>query len=240
MVLFAAMIFFLSTASTAFAKITVVSVKGKAAYKTGRIWLPLKRGVTLRQGTKISTGVRSWVRLKMYNNTLTIKPLTMMKVYENSRRGQRINTRIGLRRGSVRAHVTRGRRVRTIFKISTPVATSSVRGTVEDATHGPSGSVFLAPQGSFGVVTRNGQGGLVFGRLNFTQQGNSPRPNPLFNQPIVTTGDPNQTGEERDGQQFTGSDNPEGTGGTADVINDIAGDVKKTADVNVNIEWPEK
>lgn len=154
---------FLFTVSTAFAEITVVSVKGKAAYKTGRVWKPLAKGATIPQGTKVTTGVRSWVKLKMYNNVVTIKPLSMLKIYENSSKKNRISTRIGLRRGSVRAHVTRGRRVRTIFKISTPVATSSVRGTIEDVSHGPSGSVFLAPQGSFGVVTRNGQGEWFLG-----------------------------------------------------------------------------
>lgn len=228
---------FLFSVSTAFAKITVISVKGKAAYKTGRVWKPLKRGITLPQGTKVSTGVRSWVKLKLYRNMVTVKPLSMMKIYENSRKKNRVRTRIGLRRGSVRAHVTRGKRVRTIFKISTPVATSSVRGTVEDVTHGPSGSVFLAPQGSFGVINRNGQGGIVFGRLNFNQPGNSPNPDPMFRQPFVTTGDPNRSGEELAGQQFTGSDNPEGTGGTTDAVKELTSDTG--ANVNINVQWPD-
>lgn len=230
----AVLVLFLFAASTAFAKITVVSVKGKAAFKTGRTWKPLTRGMTLRQGAKISTGVRSWVKLKMFRSTVTVKPLTMMKIYENSSRKNRIRTRIGLRRGSVRAHVTRGRRVKTVFKISTPVATSSVRGTIEDATHGPSGSVFLAPEGSFNVVSHNGQRGVVFGRLRFVQ-GDSRR-GPMFRHPLVMVNDPNLTGSELRGMLFTGFDNPHGTGGILEILNGTI----NGAQIILEFQWPDE
>jgi len=229
----AVVVLFLFAASTAFAKITVISVKGKAAFKTGRTWQPLRRGMTLNQGTKVSTGVHSWVKLRMFRSTVTVKPLTMMKIYENSSRKNRIRTRIGLRRGSVRAHVTRGRRVKTVFKISTPVATSSVRGTIEEASHGPSGSSFAAPQGSFDVVSRNGQRGVVFGRLGFNQSGS--RRGPMFNHPLVLVNDPNLTGSELRGLFFTGFDNPFGTGGILEILNGTI----DGAQILVDIQWPE-
>ncbi len=229
----AVVVLFLFAASTAFAKITVISVKGKAAFKTGRTWQPLRSGMTLNQGTKVSTGVHSWVKLKMFRSTVTVKPLTMMKIYENSSRKNRVNTRIGLRRGSIRAHVTRGRRVKTVFKISTPVATSSVRGTIEEATHGPSGSSFTAPQGSFWVMGRNGQNGVVYGRLSYDQSG--AHRGEMFRHPLVLVNDPNLTGSELRGLFFTGFDNPMGTGGILEILNGTI----DGAQIRVDIQWPE-
>jgi hypothetical protein len=126
---------FISTSGVA--EIRVLSVKGAAAYKIGRQWTPLKQGMLLAVGTKVSTSVRSSVELKINNNTVTVKPLTIMKITENVFNKTSSATRLGLRRGIVRVRVNRQARVKTVFKVSTPVATASVRGSATIVLFGP-------------------------------------------------------------------------------------------------------
>jgi hypothetical protein len=112
-----------------FAAISVVSVKGAAAYSAGRNWVPLAAGMQPQEGVKISTGLKSTVVLKLSRSTVTVQPLSMMKIYEDKATARTSDTRIGLKRGGLRAEVTRGKEVKTVFRIATPVATSSVRAT---------------------------------------------------------------------------------------------------------------
>ena len=74
---------FIFSNNSAFGKIVVMSVKGEVAYKKGRQWTPLNKGQKLIEGTKISTGVRSSALIKIYDHTLRIHQLTMMKIYRN-------------------------------------------------------------------------------------------------------------------------------------------------------------
>jgi hypothetical protein len=57
-------LFFLSAGPLS-AAISVVSVKGTAAYAAGRNWVPLTAGMQLQEGVKISTGLKSTVVLKL-------------------------------------------------------------------------------------------------------------------------------------------------------------------------------
>lgn len=116
-------------AVSAFADIRVVAVKGSAAYKEGAKWLPLKPGLKLAVGTKVSTGVRSRVEIKINNHIVIVQPLTIMKISESRDDATSSTTSLGLRRGSLRTLVARDAKIKTDFKVSTPVATSSVRGT---------------------------------------------------------------------------------------------------------------
>ncbi|MCP4134772.1 MAG: FecR domain-containing protein [bacterium] len=184
--LLAILIIFLMGAGTAFAKIKVVSVRGKVAYKNGGSWKPVRKGMTLNAGSKVSTGIRSTAVLhfmgKGNTHKVTVKPLTMMKIYENSvsqDKGSKskYRTRIGLRRGSIRAKVSRKRKVRTIFKVSTPVATSSVRGTEEVVSYGPSkGMVVEVVEGSIQGENKNGSSRTIGGKQVFHQQTNTEEP----------------------------------------------------------------
>ena len=127
----------LAFAGVSFAEIRVLSVKGTAAYKAGGQWVPLQTGAVLAVGTKVSTGVRSNVVIKINNHTVTVQPLTIMKVSESAEDGKSSTTRIGLRRGSVRTKIAHDARIKTVFKVSTPVATSSVRGTEQIVVYSP-------------------------------------------------------------------------------------------------------
>ncbi len=134
MTIIAMLLFF---AGVSFAEIRVVSVKGTASYKAGGQWVPLAAGAALAVGTKVSTGVRSTAVLKINRHTLTVQPLTIMKISTSVETDKSSTTNIGLRRGSVRAKVDENARIKTVFKVSTPVATSSVRGCEKTVKSGP-------------------------------------------------------------------------------------------------------
>ena len=72
---------FIIGVATAEGAIRVISTKGQCAYKKGRTWAPLRGGVVIPVGSKVSTGVRSQAILMVDDHKVTIKPLTMMKIY---------------------------------------------------------------------------------------------------------------------------------------------------------------
>jgi hypothetical protein len=162
-------IFFFTVA--AFAEIRVMSVKGTAAYKAGAQWVPLQTGTALAVGTKVSTGVRSTVEIKINNHTVTVQPLTIMKISESMDNATSSTTRIGLRRGSVRTKVAKDARIKTVFKVSTPVATSSVRGTEQIVIYSPTfGMRVIVLSGTVAGEGLNGATQLISGNLEFLQK----------------------------------------------------------------------
>ena len=74
---------FAFTYTTAHSAIVVDKIKGNVAVKQGNQWKPLQKGQTLREGSKISTGIRAFAVLKIDGTTLKIRQLTMMKIYRN-------------------------------------------------------------------------------------------------------------------------------------------------------------
>ncbi len=114
-------------------KAAVVSVSGiaqqrSAADPKGK-WRPIKAGDVLDELTIIRTGLGSRVVLGFSDRGQTvIRSATKVGIKEFSRRGRHVKTRLGLKYGSMRAKVdsTRGT---NDFKVRTPVATLSVRGT---------------------------------------------------------------------------------------------------------------
>jgi hypothetical protein len=169
-ILFAALFF----AVSAFAEIRVVSVKGTASYKAGGQWVPLQAGTALAVGTKVSTGVRSNAVIKINNHTVTVQPLTIMKINESVEDGKSSTTRLGLRRGSVRTKVARDERIKTVFKVSTPVATSSVRGTEQIVVYSPTfGMRIFVIDGTVTGQGANGAEKFISGDLNFWQKLNT-------------------------------------------------------------------
>jgi len=166
------------------AEISVIKVEGSASYKEGNKWLPLKVNQKLSEGVKVSTGANSYadIMLNSLNHTVRIKPFTVIQVFSKESETDS-NTHIGLKRGGVIAKVPRKSNVKTIFKVSTPIATSSVRGTEEEVTYGPGyGMVIKMLSGTADGENRNGQKKRLSGKLQFHQSGNNPNPgNPLQN-----------------------------------------------------------
>lgn len=168
-------------ASYSFAEIRVISVKGTAAYKAGGQWVPLQAGAALTAGTKVSTGVRSTAVIKINNHTVTVNPLTIMKISESRDDATSSNTRIGLRRGSVHAKVARNSRIKTVFKVSTPVATSSVRGTQEIIIYSPTfGMKIIVLDGTVEGSGLNSLFRRLSGDKEFQQKANKGIPDSLL------------------------------------------------------------
>ncbi len=114
---------------TAFdAKIT--AVKGKVEVKqSGGTWRPAKQGLEVKKGTVISTGFKSELTLKIDGSVIVVKPLTRLKVEDIAKKGESVNSEIFVNLGAISANVKAKSTKRVKFKVKTPVATASVRGT---------------------------------------------------------------------------------------------------------------
>ncbi|MBN2038519.1 MAG: FecR domain-containing protein [Spirochaetes bacterium] len=229
---------------TAFAKIVVQSSKGDAAFKKDRNWVPLKKGMTLSEGTKISTGVRSWAVLDIDGDTVKINQLTMMKVFRNRPTPVEKNTHLALKHGSLKARIQKIGKLKTSFRISTPVATSSVRGTEELVSYGArSGMTIEVLEGI--VEGRNIQGSIrrISGKSVFRQGPNDSKPkNLLFSlkdQSLPSLFDPNTTDDEKNAHEYSGFDLVNDSENPADIVEN-ASDFTPESTVNLEVTWEEK
>jgi len=175
MTIITSLIFIVSTAL--YAEISVIKVQGNAAYKEGRNWVPLKEKQKLPEGVKVSTGANSYAELSLnsINHTVKIKPLTVIQVFSKET-AENTDTHIGLKRGGITAKVPRDSKVKTIFKVSSPIATSSVRGTEEDISYGPDkGMIVEVISGIIEGNNRLGKGNTISGRQKFIQKFSNPQ-----------------------------------------------------------------
>ncbi len=238
--LFVSVLFVFTGLSQSFAEIKVSSVKGRVSYKSGRVWKPLRAGMKLQEGSKISTGVRSVAVIRLDDHSVTVKPLTMIKIYENNVSKKSSTNRIGLRRGGVRASISRKRRVRTVFRISTPVATSSVRGTIEDVFYGPSSGMRVnVIKGIIEGSNRMGQKKRIAGNLVFSQKKGEPLAGDVGDEmkkkSNVYLFSQNLTKKERDSSRFLSGDLPGGdTDNPVDQLDNQSG---APASVSLGLEW---
>ena len=116
------------------------------------LWRPAKTGDVLEASTVISTGFRSIARLSIGNSVIAVRPLTRLSLGELAQAGNDETVRLELRTGRVRAEVAPPSEGRTDFRVVSPTATASVRGTVfefdaENLTVSE-GVVQLSPGGS--------------------------------------------------------------------------------------------
>lgn len=161
--------------------VRVIDISGTAAYKDQRQWKAMKKGQTLKEGTKISTGARSSVQLKIDNATVTIRQLSMVRINRNLVTGGSTSTNLGLRYGKINARIDRIKKLRTDFRISTPVATSSVRGSEKEISSGPGwGTQIRVFHGEIGASTKLGTSNILRKGMLFHLKPGSPRPSPLL------------------------------------------------------------
>jgi len=163
------MIFFITTT---YAEISVTKIEGSAAYKAGNKWVPLKVNQKLEEGVKISTGANSYADFKLnsQNHTIRIKPFTMIQIFSTESKTE-TNTHIGLKRGGIIAKVPREGNIKTIFKVSSPIATSSVRGTEENISYGPdTGMIIEVIKGAVEGSNILGRSNTLSGRQKFVQK----------------------------------------------------------------------
>nr|WP_298680926.1 FecR domain-containing protein [uncultured Treponema sp.] len=109
---------------------TITEVAGKVEYKLpGKDWVAAKTGTVLPAGSLISTGFKSTAILKTESATLTVKPVTRLSLEELVKSEGTTKTQMFLMAGRVKAEVTPRKGEQAEFKVKSPTATASVRGT---------------------------------------------------------------------------------------------------------------
>ncbi len=235
------------TYNMALAKITVKSVKGEVAYKKGRQWKPLKKGQALAEGTKISTGVRSSAKINIDGHNLTIKQLTMMKVFRSRTTKKKRSTHLGLKFGGLRARVKRIKRLKTSFKITTPVATSSVRGTDESNFYGSKiGMILEVNEGNVDGEDPDGTKHNVSGRQKYHKGTDKPRPDNLLSNvrdaSRIRLYSDGSTDDEKDSHEFNGDELIDNSESSLSFLDSIPGsshsrEGSSTTSVTVDLQW---
>lgn len=124
-------------------RVTVVSVSGSAqkmrAGGEKPAWEPLKAGDVLDELTVIRTGFRTKVELKLADRgQVTINSATKMGIREVRMKGTLARTRLGLKYGTIQARVV-SETGPSDFRVATPVATLSVRGSKDNFGYSPDG-----------------------------------------------------------------------------------------------------
>ena len=147
-------------------KATVVSVTGIAekrlASQPNSKWEPIKVGDVLGPLTMIRTGLGAKVTLKFAErSTLTVKSGTKIGISDCYKKGRLVRTHLGLKYGSIRTKVDRSRGPND-FKVATPVATLSIRGSGgHTAFSGDRGFGHGTDTGSYNVTSGNGRSNNV-------------------------------------------------------------------------------
>ena len=120
----------ISSLSAAVLTATITEVAGKVECKLpGKEWQSAKTGDVLPAGSLISTGFKSTAILNTEAATLTVKPVTRLSLEELVKSEGTTKTQMFLMAGRVRAEVTPKDGEKAEFKIKSPTATASVRGT---------------------------------------------------------------------------------------------------------------
>lgn len=123
---------FFVTATICFAqsgKAEVVSFTGKVEYQTSEGWKPLRVGVLLDQGTVISTGFKSTLVLKIGGSNFTVAPLSRIAISKLTESDSGHDTEMQLSAGKLKIDVKPVSGKTASFRIKSPAATASIRGT---------------------------------------------------------------------------------------------------------------
>lgn len=107
----------------------VIAVKGKAEVKTMGSWAAAKKGDIIKAGSTVSTAFKSELTLKIDGSTIIVSPLTRLTIEEIASKTETVSSQVYLNVGSVKADVKPASTKKVEFKVKTPVATASVRGT---------------------------------------------------------------------------------------------------------------
>jgi len=130
-------------ALTALVKEVTGTVEARPA--VGQEWVPVKAGTEMVEGADLRTGFRARCVLDMVDSLVQVQPLTVVRIGELARRDGQVRTRLILKHGHTAAIVEK-ERIESDFRIVTPSATLSVRGT-KDAWVG----FFPDTGGSYGL-----------------------------------------------------------------------------------------
>ena len=116
--------------------ITVKTANGKVEIKEpGKAWAAAEEGKVVPEGSVISTGFKSHAELDLSgSSTVFIKQLTRMSVDKLVISGNKVNTKLNLKLGRIKADVKTSSGLKHDFTLKTPVSTAAVRGTVFESS----------------------------------------------------------------------------------------------------------
>lgn len=132
------------------AEVTVKAVKGTVGVMAGGKLKPVAVGMGLAEDATVVTGANSEVTLEVNNGIITLKSLTTAKLRGVQVTKAASNADVALRNGTVVSEVKQITGLKTNFTVTTPVGTSSVRGTSHTVSYGPGRG--MAVSVSSGVV----------------------------------------------------------------------------------------
>jgi hypothetical protein len=92
-------------------------------------WQAVTAGMEVPVRSTVSTGFDGRAVLQLGASTLTIRPLTRLRIDELSTQNNVARTNLTMPVGRVRAEVKSASGIRTDFKLHSPVSTAAVRGT---------------------------------------------------------------------------------------------------------------
>jgi len=98
-------------------------------------WLPLEIGSTLGKGSIIQTGFKSEAELQIKGTTISLAPLSRLTFEQLVQKDKKDETKVYLDTGSIKTSVKKTEDRSVGFKVRSPVATASVRGTVLEVTN---------------------------------------------------------------------------------------------------------
>jgi hypothetical protein len=109
---------------------TIREVKGRVEIKSsGGEWALASVGAVLAKDTVVSTGFNSQAIIALGDSVLTVKPITRLTLEDIVRQEGSESVRLYLLAGRVKAEVHAPVGGKTDFKVKSPTATASVRGT---------------------------------------------------------------------------------------------------------------
>jgi len=141
--------------SPLFADVTVKAVKGTVGVMEARKLTPVSVGMKLKDDAMVVTGANSEVTMQVNNGIITLKSLTTARLSGVKVTPTSSTAAIALRGGTVVSEVKQITGLKTSFTVTTPVGTSSVRGTTHTISYSPSRGMEVAVASGVVAVASN-------------------------------------------------------------------------------------
>ncbi len=143
--------FSLFAALSLFADVTATAVKGVVGVLASGKLQPVSVDMRLRDDATIVTGANSELTITVNNGTLTFKSLTTARLSGIAKTDTSSSAAVALKSGTVVSSVKQIQGLKTNFTVTTPVGTSSVRGTTHAVSYSAERGMGVSV--SSGVVT---------------------------------------------------------------------------------------
>jgi hypothetical protein len=178
--------------SPLFADVTVQTVKGTVGVMEAKKLTPVTAGMKLKDDAMVVTGANSEVTMQVNNGMITLKSLTTARLSGVKVTPTSSTAAVALRGGTVVSEVKQITGLKTSFTVTTPVGTSSVRGTTHTISYSPGRGMQVAvASGVVAVASNRGAVKPVAAGSSYVQAAASAAPPQMISQAaaeVVVTG----------------------------------------------------